>query len=465
MPSDSSEAPVSRRLVFGLILAAGLAAIAVNAPSLLYPYLYFDDFPIFQESRTWSSTCANLWVPFNEHCWPIMRLYAWLVWQAAGSASGLPLAAAIAIRLLILTTMLLLALFVRRERNDAFLGYAAMILFGVSAVYQEAVYWFAASPAIGAAATTLAALLAAQRWRQTGRWPWLAGAAFGCAAAPGWFAGGILAGPLCGLYLAIGGTKRRWLALAPLLGSAVFLAISLPLAGRQIMHTAHYEGRSALDSFELSTAFVNSGRSIIDSLVLGAVGVWQVVSPKEAVAAGLILLAGLVVWLWRRAPSRRLISLGLGFILLNDLLIYGARAGFPYEQLATWSRYAVWPWLGFVLIVCGGIRGPARATLRPLTRGELRALGWLIAISFVLQASRGIFAIAFDDPTQGQALRQVDRMEEQCEAHRIAAADAVQALEPLPVPGNPKFNGWLFLRGSEHPLPRSVDETRRLLGE
>src|SRR5436305_11225723 len=76
-----------------------------------------------------------------------------------------------------------------------------MILFGVTCVYQQAVYWFAASFSVPALDTTLLALLAAQHWRRTGRPRSLLLAAAGAALAPAWFASGILAGPLCCLYL------------------------------------------------------------------------------------------------------------------------------------------------------------------------------------------------------------------------------------------------------------------------
>ena len=71
-----------------------------------------------------------------------------MVGRFAGGASGLPLAAAVAVRLLLIAAMLLVYLFVRRERGHPYFGFAGMIVFGVSAVYQEGVYWFAASPAL-----------------------------------------------------------------------------------------------------------------------------------------------------------------------------------------------------------------------------------------------------------------------------------------------------------------------------
>jgi hypothetical protein len=445
-------------------VAACIAAIGVNASSLLFPFIFYDDFDILQESYTWESTCARLWVPFNEHCWPLTRLYAWMVVQLAGSPTGLPFTTAIAARVMQFSAMFLVGLFVQRERGDAFLGFVAAIVFGVSSVYQEAVYWFAATPAVAAAATALLGLLAAQRWLQTGRGSFLVWSAFWCALAPGWFAGGVLAGPLCGLYLAWGKMPgRRWLAIVPVLGSLAFLAISMPLAGKQILHTPHYGERSAVEAFAIVEAVANTGRSIVDNLVLGAVGVTWFTCPVEIAAAGAIALAALLGWWWKRAPNRRLIVLGLAFILLSDFLVYGARANHPYDvQLRYWSRYNVWPWLGTVLIVCGGL-SPSRRPKASLKCRDQRSLGWLMAILLAVQLPQGIYRAPAPNSLQAEALEKVARMDERCRARGVAAADASRVLPPLAVPGNPDFNGWLSLRGSENASPLPDAEVRRRL--
>ena len=69
-----------------------------------------------------------------------------------------------------------------------------------------------------------------------------------CLLAPGWFASGVLAGPLCCLYLLwpqrpdeAGGRTGRW-ALTPLLGTLLFLAVSLPRTAAIINTLPHYQG-------------------------------------------------------------------------------------------------------------------------------------------------------------------------------------------------------------------------------
>ena len=111
--------------------------------------------------------------------------------------------------------------------DHAFYGWIAAIGFGVSSVYQQAIVWFAASFSVLALDTILLALLAAQRWRQNRRRRWLLLSCLATALAPAWFASGILAGPLCALYLwpneslGVDSRRVRLAALTPLLGSAV----------------------------------------------------------------------------------------------------------------------------------------------------------------------------------------------------------------------------------------------------
>src|SRR5207249_5620990 len=112
--------------------------------------------------------------------------------------------------------------------------------------------WFAASFAVLALDTLLLALLAAQGWRQTGRWYYLALSTVWAALAPAWFASGILAGPLCSLYLLASEQKlprRAALSTLPLLGSAAFLTLSLPRTADQILHLEHYGDQTAWQAF------------------------------------------------------------------------------------------------------------------------------------------------------------------------------------------------------------------------
>ena len=163
--------------------------------------LLYDDFQIVTRSLTWTTVRANLWTPANEHVMPLGRLSTWLLVQLAGSAAVLPLVTSLQGPLAVVLGMALLGQLVRRELGHPFYGLVAMLLFGVTTVYVQAVNWFAASFAVLALDTTLLALLAAQHGRRSARSRHLALCDLACAASTAWFASGIVAGPLCCLYL------------------------------------------------------------------------------------------------------------------------------------------------------------------------------------------------------------------------------------------------------------------------
>lgn len=462
-PSPQSEQASSRRgwnnpvLVLASVIC--LAALGIQAMSLCRPLLYHDDFDILAKSATWSDTLANLWVPVNEHSWPLTRLDACALIQLAGRPTLVPFATALQTRLVLVACMVLTYLFIRRERGHPFYGLAGMAVFGISAVYQEAVYWYAASPALLALGTALLALLAAQRWRQTGSWGYLALSALWAMLAPGWFAGGILAGPLCCLYLL--SVNGRWASPVPFLGSLAFLAVSLPFAGKEILHAQHYGQKNALQAFDLTTGSINTGRALVDHLALGAVGIGELTCPPALAVVGVLLSAGVGVWWWRRAPARRLLILGLGFILVSYLLTYSARAAWSYEtQLRYWSRYSVFPQLGVAFVLCGGLAGRRETTDR-LSRREIWTLGWIVAILLVVQLPRGLIGTPYN-LKQMVVLRRVEEVDALCRRHAIGAEDARAAVKKLPgLIGDD--DAWILLRGSDHARPMSEDEVRQLL--
>src|SRR5262249_13670368 len=160
-----------------------------------------DDFQILVRSWTWQRTWDDLWVPANEHAMPVGRLTTWALVQLASRASAVPQVAAFQGPLAVIVGALLLYLFVRRELGHPLYGLVAAALFGVSTVYGQAVYWFSSSFSILTLDTLLLALLAAQALRRTGSWLYLHLCVLAVALAPTWFASGILAGPLCALYL------------------------------------------------------------------------------------------------------------------------------------------------------------------------------------------------------------------------------------------------------------------------
>jgi hypothetical protein len=448
-------------------IVAYLAALGLHAPSLLRPMLCFDDFPIVVESWTWAAVQDNLWRPFNEHTMPLGRVSTWALARLAGPTTWLPLATACQGPAAVLIGMTLVYLFIRREFGQQFIALVALILFGVTTVYVQAVCWFASSFSVLALDTLLLALLAAQSWRQTGNSLQLIMSAVWSAFAPGWFAIGILAGPLCCLYLFPREPgRRRAGALVPLFGSILFLAITLPQTAEHIMHLEHYAGKTALEAFDPVVGLQNTCRSLADNLLLGPLGITGKALPVGWVLLGLSGLATAAVWWWRRATQRRLLLLGLGLILASDLLVYSARSSsWSYEaQVHYWTRYNLLPHLGLTFFICGGLHSMAADRTAPLGPRQGKLLVFLLAALFALNLPRGIVAGWGYDPEQQRVLRQIDAMDARCREFHIDAATARQVLGILPVPYcGDDSNGWKLLRGSAEPRTLTLEEARRLL--
>jgi hypothetical protein len=459
--------PYVRRLA----LLIGAATLALHARPLLLPVAVYDDWQILTQSWTWEGTRAGLWVPQNEHTMPLGRLLTYGLVRLAGRPTWVPYVTGAVGPAALLAGLWLLYLFVRRELGHPFYGLVAMALFGVTAVYQQAVWWFAAAFSVLALDTTLLALLAAQRWRQTGRALWLDLAVAAAALAPAWFAVGALAGPLCVLYLLPARREGRPFTLLPLLGTALFLAVSLPRTAEAILHLPHYEGKTAVEAFDPRVGLAYTGRSVVDNLLLGAVGAWSVQVPVRYVV---VLLAGLALalaWWWRQAPRGRLILLGLGILGASYLLIYSARAAWPYDMMTepVMCRYHLLPQLGLALMVAGGLPGRngrwfALAESGALTKRQALALALLVGVCLLVQLPHALGISPQGHAEQQAALRQVEEVDARCREHRIDAATAGEALPRLEVPlAGEGFNGWDLLRGSLDPRPTSAGEARALL--
>ena len=521
-----------------LFLGVVCAMLGLHAYPLTCPQLVQDDFQILARGTSWRRTIDNLWIPQNEHAMPLGRLLTFALMQIGGRATLLPWTAGLVGPLAMLAALPLVYLFVRRERGQPIDGLVAAALFGVTSVYQQAVYWFAASFSILTLDTLLLALLAAQQWKQTGRRRYLGLSALASFLAPGWFASGVLAGPLCCLYLlcprstaacGLAPTAKPQAAIfTPLLGTALFLAISLPLTAAHIRNLEHYHGRPLSETFNPLVGLGYTARSIVDNLVLGVGGVSTVVTPVPLVVVVLLLLTGAAAWWWYRAPERQLLLLGVGMIGSAYVLVYSARSAWLYEQMTqpNFARYHLLPQLGLALILVGGL--PARQALRspsPPYSGERgwgegvqtievqpphpRPLspeygreggkvltprqGWtlalLIGISFLIQAPRALLGYVVPLPgmerfarnevelrqlienratheAQRATLQQIAAMEDRCRAHGIDADSARAALPRLLMPGwfSPDANGWELLRG-DGPCSLSPEEVRSLLEE
>jgi hypothetical protein len=474
---------------------------------LVGPVLFSDDFKILAQSWTWQRTWEGLWVPQNEHVMPLGRLFCFALEWLAGQLTRLSFFTCLVGPGALLLGLWPLYVFIRRELGHPFYAVLAVVLFVVTSVYHQAVWWFAASFAILSLDTMLLGLLAVQRWRQTGRGLYLDLAVLACLLAPGWFALGILAGPLCCLYLlplpspptplssgergerlppsprwgeglGVRGEATRHWTLLPLAGTALYLAIILPRSAEAVLHTSHYGELTAKQAFRPLIGLEYTVRSVVDNLLLGLVGVTDVALPVWCVAVILCGVIAVGVWWWLQAPDHRLMLLGLGMIGSNYLLCYSARSLWDYVEMVEprFSRYHLLPHLGLVLFFCGGLPGRAGRwfTLAPkgsITARQRRFVCGLIGLCFLLQLPRGLICSSptslhqFDElRAQQAALRRIEEVEARCRRHHISAADARQALGKFDVPlAFDEIDGWDLLVGSDDPRPLPLEKIQHLL--
>jgi hypothetical protein len=472
---------------------ANVAVVALYARWIYLPYIRFDDFNFLTTSRTWDSALANLWQPMNDHAMPLCRLAAAVLMGLVPGQSAIPMAAHVQGPLAVVLGMWLLYLFVRRELGHPFFALIAMTLWGVTTAYIEAVTWYSASFFILSLDTLLLALLSAQRWRRSRRGSHLVLCALWCSLAPGWFGGGILAGGWCALYLLpvcregppqgpLASPSRRWRlrerlvsvlpAAAPLAGSALFLALSLPKTANRIFHAGHYGGKTVFEAFHPVDGVMNTIRTLADNQVLGALGIHRSAAFPWTMALAIVgCLVGIAVLWWRLAPQRRLLLLGLALIVASDILTYSARAEWNYERsVHNWTRYHLFPQLGLVLFVVGGLPRFQRKwlVLSPsgaLSRRQVACILVTIGAALALHLPRSLGSHRYF-PEQIAVLTRVEQIDATCRAHGISDITARAALGFLQFPlGYAGENAWDFLRGSPQPRQMTVDQARRLLAQ
>jgi len=495
--SLSAEGLAPRWISLGLLAFCCLATLGLYAYPLWWPVVKYDDFWIILRSWTWKETWNNLWLPNNEHAMPLGRISTWLFVQIAGPLPRVPLAVGFQGPLALLLAVSLVYLFVNRELGHPWYGLAASAFFGISTVYQQAVNWFAASFSILALDMVLLALLAAQAWKQSGRRHHLVIVIFCCGLAPAWFASGILAGPLCCMYLLdevwikrgrpLG--RRLCAVMSPLIGTALFLAISLPRTKDAIMHTSHYGNSTALEGFSLKTGLLYTARSLVDNLALGVFGIGDVTLPKTVIVIVLVILAGGAAWWWYRTPKRGLLLLGLAMIFSHYVLLYSARSLWSYDVMTTptWSRYHLVPHLGLTLFLVGGLtRWQPRLNLHEggrLTWKQASIVAGLAMILFVIQLPRGLIVnwsltplpdglnihwhLPIKHLEQQEAFRHIEEVDELCRLHAIKAETARKVLGVFRVPFDDEAeNNWQFLRGASefaHEPFKTEEEARKIL--
>ena len=483
MAADSMAARLSPRLpALALGVAASLAVVLLYVPWITAPQIRYDDVNFLTKSRTWADTWAHLFQPMNEHVMPLARASAGVLMQLTPRQSSIPLAAEVHGILAVVVGVWLLFQFVRRELGHDVYGVVAMTLWGVTTTYYECVTWYSASFFILALDTMLLGLLAAQAFRRGSGLSRLALCGVCCALAPAFHSTALLGGLCCALYLAGAPFEdsagrpsplRTAATIAvPLLGTVAFVAFGFIVATGEIVHAEHYRGKTIFAAFDPVQGVRNGLRTLADNQIPGAVGYWDKTSvfawptALSIVAAVSVVAAG---WWWI-APHRRLLVVGAVLILGSNFLVYGARADWSYERTVhNWTRYHLFPHLGLVLFVVGGLPAIGRrwgrlAADTHLSRRQIVGLAALIAVMLGCHWPRSRGSHFIVPPEQTSVLQRVERVDAYCRAAHIDGATARQALEFVQFPlGYERENAWEFLRGSRSPKPMPVETARALL--
>jgi hypothetical protein len=246
----------------------------------------------------------------------------------------------------------------------------------------------------------------------------------------------------------------------------------LPRNAERIMHLSHFQGQTLTESFHLDKGIMYTCRSLVDNLFVGTLGYTGAMFPWPApVIVLLVLLFCLAGYWWWLARDRRLLLLGAGCILVSYVLTYSARAEWPYHQLRTWTRYHVFPHLGLVLFICGGLPRWQRWLLQDWTAPAAHwrrfvlclVLARICELIFIVQMPRSLFSVTGNSQQQRE-LQRIAAVDARCRELGISAETARQALPPFKLWScDEEISPWEFLHGSPDPRPISVEQARQLL--
>jgi hypothetical protein len=331
----------------------------------LHPKLVGDDYIYIHESADWPSTQANLLRPFNEHIMPITRVVTWLVVQAAPTDR---LAAAFAgvNSLLFVAASLQIFLLARREWQGDVWGLAALMLFALSPVPHECIWWYSAAQWMVAFNLLLLAFRILDPARPG---PMRVVAASLVAFVGPWnYSLGLLIGPLASLWILLHWRKPGWFALLPTFGACLGLAAVYPLIARGFADPNYllHGGRGVLKAFDPFGGLAFAVRCTVDQLLLYNMGFAPSVRSFWYHAVAFAMAAGGTWVVVRRSSRPHTLLMALALIAFGYGLTLCFRTWLTYRTILVWgARFHLVPQLGTALFLTGAI-----ATLLP--RNDVR---------------------------------------------------------------------------------------------
>jgi hypothetical protein len=375
---------------------------------------------------------ARLFRPFNEHIAPLFEIVTTVAWNLAGQRlTHAPLAFTLISFAPFVLSLVLLAEFVRRQLGSVTASVAAVMVFGISTVHVEAIYWYSASSFTWALMWTIVVLICCESALRSASPPALLGAALAALCAPAFSAVGLIAGPLGTIQMfaskPFNARKSRLVAFAPVIGTVVYVAFYLG-----IRPTADVVSETG-PSLTFENGFLASCRAPFEVLLPGLIGVRL---DRAGVPLTLILLLsavgifGLLSWAWK-SPARPLVVSGAGLIVGGYALTYLVRAHHGTYWLLQVQRYHLFPQAGLALLVTVALRRRfSRADRRPLSRMCL--LGALAAMLIVGRSSALVeLASSYHFPEQKPMLVAMERLDEIGRERGITRQQMLTALDPI----------------------------------
>jgi len=378
------DRPVPRPVLFATTAILLLVPSWIMADSLEYYFLKLDDFVFIADSRTFAMTLTHLFTPHNVHVVPLFRLLTYVLIRVSGGLAALPPTFGIATSIALGLTMLGVKRLVDRETRRPALGLIAMAMIGLSTVIEPAVIWYSAGQALWAALVVVAMLLALQTYREVGRSVWLIGGAILALAAPAVWSGGYVAGPAGAVYLWVSHVPgRRKVAMAPLVASLAFAAMTLGQGGVAMVGD-NPQGPRLTVAGRAVKGLLHTGQAIPECLGLANLGMDAKTTPSQGAVLTLILIG---VWGWPRngAGPRPLETAGAAMIVVGFGLAYVLRANWVFESLRNLGWYHTIPQVGAVILVCDwAARGREQGAVGHLSSITGRGLLMVLLVSVAL---------------------------------------------------------------------------------
>lgn len=427
-----------------LVTLGLLSCLALHyAGRLAHPSLYSDD--IVRIAAIRNESIGHLMLrPFNEHLAPFFELVTWLVWYGCGaSLNAAPLAFTVASYVPIVLSLGLLWIWMKHVWDSSFVAWSAVMLFGLSNVYAEVVYWFSASSFGWALFWSLGCWYCQERAGGSNRTGiWLLGSALTALLAASSSAIGLLAGPIGALLVwcgpvplaSIQGSAQQtrmghWSrALAPLFGSLVYMGLYVmlghgPVAASSLGSPGH--PLRALDPITAAPVSALLPGLFGRRLDISSVPVWL----RTAVA--MILVLAIAARAVRRTFERRWLVLGMGLMFGGYALTMVPRSAERFGSPVFIQRYQLFPYLGLIVLLTPALRRLADllASRSVCQRAALLGLGVLLLALNTPQRQARLWTYYF--PDQPATLAAIDRLELICRNSGIRREQAMSALEPI----------------------------------